>query len=512
MSTDPEPTNTSGDTHDASPYIRTFAKDFAALSGKTPDQATTKIEREIRTPPPGPQKRIVMKKEKHVKKDVPSTVEPAPLAVDAVLGDGPVDFNQLQKDVDNLDDAALGIKKSSKSTNDLTTALDLSDTPSNEVPEKTVVQAEPSAAERESVLARLRARAKKTDAAPQISQTLPSVKTETVSVPTPIPPPALETSPEPRQYREPIPEVEIPFVPPSPRTPEPYTPPAPPQIRTSADGPSRLHTYSSDTAEEIKETNASPFSVLAAEHDARPLPPVAPVKKTSRGPLLVILGVLLLLVGGGGITAAYWFMSKSAIPTTISTQGILTPDSTTQLSGSGPSLMRAFAAETQKPLPPDAVELVYASTATTSADGTMLTPSMGGNFIAQLSLAAPSILLRNIDPSSVAGVVHAGSETRPFFLLKVVSYDRTFSGMLTWESTMRQDLVSLYPLNQINPSLAPSSDNQFSDEVVASHDTRVLRDSTGTTLLIYGYVDKQTLIIARNEAAFSLLVSRLHGN
>jgi hypothetical protein len=49
----------------------------------------------------------------------------------------------------------------------------------------------------------------------------------------------------------------------------------------------------------------------------------------------------------------------------------------------------------------------------------------------------------------------------------------------------------------------------FRDEVVANHDARVYRDEYGRTLLVYGYWNQSTLVIARDQAAFSEIVNRL---
>jgi hypothetical protein len=50
---------------------------------------------------------------------------------------------------------------------------------------------------------------------------------------------------------------------------------------------------------------------------------------------------------------------------------------------------------------------------------------------------------------------------------------------------------------------------RFEDVVVANRDVRILRDTRGRSLLLYGYADKETLIIARNEASFAALLTRL---
>ena len=131
------------------------------------------------------------------------------------------------------------------------------------------------------------------------------------------------------------------------------------------------------------------------------------------------------------------------------------------------------------------------------------------------------------------GVIHEGGETRAFFALRVSSYERTFAGMLTWEPLMMRDLGLLYPLYpedvieepvvdlsasttpkvaSTTPRIVPApavSRGRFEDTVVANRDVRILRDTRGRSLLLYGYADKETLVIARNEASFAALITRL---
>ena len=49
----------------------------------------------------------------------------------------------------------------------------------------------------------------------------------------------------------------------------------------------------------------------------------------------------------------------------------------------------------------------------------------------------------------------------------------------------------------------------FVDEVIANHDVRIYRDVTGKSILLYGYWNQVTLIIARDPAAFAEILQRL---
>ncbi len=95
---------------------------------------------------------------------------------------------------------------------------------------------------------------------------------------------------------------------------------------------------------------------------------------------------------------------------------------------------------------------------------------------------------------------------------------------------MQRDLASLYPLYQPTDlpmetasttatstislgtfHAAPArARTRFEDGVIANHDVRILYDTDGRTLLLYGYTpDKTVLIIARDEAAFRTILGRL---
>ncbi|HEY1041823.1 MAG TPA: hypothetical protein VGE48_00150, partial [Candidatus Paceibacterota bacterium] len=212
---------------------------------------------------------------------------------------------------------------------------------------------------------------------------------------------------------------------------------------------------------------------------------------------------------------------------------IIVADEYEELSGTGGELMRALATSAGGAVVPGNVIVTYIlEDMTEEGGGIVKTPAGGAAFLRALQVPAPDILLRNIARESAVGVVNAGSESSVFFALRVDSYERTYAGMLTWEPLMLRDLSVLYPLYPIPAAPEPvasttatstaatstpimldpvpaSALSRFSDAVVANHDVRILRDTSGRSLLLYGYADKRTLIIARDEAAFEALLPRL---
>lgn len=413
----------------------------------------------------------------------------------------------------------------------------------------------PADSERESVLARLRERAANDPV--KEGQLLPdrlpmpvpkAASTGPATLPAPTPPPVRVVAPPPLPPPQPKPSAppvppRPPVLTPPPVPPTPPPPPAPPiplspKPQAQVQSPSPIHTFKSDFADRIDTKGASTFSVLAAESDAgkKPGKKVREPFSLNRNVVITVLGMVLILAAGGGAYGVYRYVaSKGVVPILGTVPSLVFADERQSIAGEGQKLLEAMAASAEQPLGEGKVRVVYLTQAsTTASQQTVDIPLSGGRLVGSLQLSAPDILMRNIGPDSTVGVVHAGSETRAFFILRVLSYERTFAGMLQWERDMRQALNVLYPdyptslpaptvvttTKVVNgktitatttlPGIAPTPvAPRFVDEIVANHDTRALKDGEGRTLLIYGYKDKELLVIARDEAAFTELVRRL---
>lgn len=309
--------------------------------------------------------------------------------------------------------------------------------------------------------------------------------------------------------------------PPSPPPPPPPPPPPVAPVELPPEKTSPLHTYTSDFADRIDEKRASTFSVLAAEQDAQTgTRPNTQAKSRSAVPIM--LAVLLILLGVGGLGAAFYLIDQGEPQETLGVPSLVFADEKIELEG--PDYRQALADVAAQPLVEGNVLITYVTNATTTKLGIRKEPQPGGVLMRLLELGAPDILLRNVDISSTVGIIAAGGETRPFFLMRVNSFERTFAGMLGWEPRMPENLALFYPesaaivdaLATTTPTSGtpiphtPASPSvQFVDAVVANRDVRILRDQSGRSLMLYGYADKQTLIITRNEAAFTALTARL---
>lgn len=518
---------------DRSKYIRTMAKDMAALS----NAPTAPV------PPNAPEPK---KEETIAGVTLPTTEQPF--------------FEQVQSRAEKEAEEPVALPSMQEAS-----------TIVNEVP---VAQREE--AQRAEILERLR---QKVGESAQMSIETPTPSTPATSTPPekawpdiPTPPPSFAAvpapAPEPAPLPPPAPIVPPPAPPPAPAAPawqnipspapdfaplteptpprippvtretyrepiEPYVPPRPIGPATSG----AMHTYTSDFSNRINTEGASAFSVLAAEQDRAtktPAPLAKPRRSLARTVIPVVSGIALLLLAGGGIFATYQFvMTMRDTPiAALTVPSIVFADEYRELEGSGNTLLQSLAAASNGALLPGNVLVTYILTSTNDEKGSIISVPVGGNaFIRALQLPAPDILLRNIADESTIGVINAGGEIRPFFALRVDSYERTYAGMLTWEPLMGRDLALLYPLypapeapTETATSTATSTllsfeeltqaaaRTRFEDAIVANHDVRILRDTSGKSLILYGYADKRTLLITRDEAAFAALLARLKTN
>ena len=302
--------------------------------------------------------------------------------------------------------------------------------------------------------------------------------------------------------------------------PPPVQPPPPP--------PSPIKTYSYDFLQKFKKTNASTATILAAEQDAASGAPKTIQEKPSRGNILyVVSGIALLILGGVGSYIAYTRYLVS-VETVIPAPTISAPifvDEREKISGeTSDAILQAIEQSLSRSLAPNTVRLLYTDSATGSTSSPQATTD--NSVFSALRLPAPGVLLRNVNASrSMAGIVSAGGDQHPFFILSVASYGDTFAGMLSWESTMPRDMSSLFP--SYPPPIATTTPKKgatkeatstptvslftvfFHDEVVNNHDVRIYRDSEGRSILVYGYWDQATLVIARDLAAFIEILGRL---
>lgn len=150
-------------------------------------------------------------------------------------------------------------------------------------------------------------------------------------------------------------------------------------------------------------------------------------------------------------------------------------------------------------------------------------------FLGALTPDAPPELARSLGGEYLLGI-HSFDGNQAFLILDIESYEQAYAGILAWERTMQEDLAPLFtrtprpriPEEGITPSTssgqattsAPSTPPQFIqtkfvDRIVENRDTRVLQNETRDILLLWTFLDRNTLLITTNEYTLREVISRL---
>lgn len=86
-------------------------------------------------------------------------------------------------------------------------------------------------------------------------------------------------------------------------------------------------------------------------------------------------------------------------------------------------------------------------------------------------------------------------------LFRVTDATTVFGALLEWEPKMATDLASILQIQ------TPPTDERFTDGTLGQNDIRILT-LNGTETVVYGFIDKNTVLIAKNQAAFTTLISK----
>lgn len=127
-------------------------------------------------------------------------------------------------------------------------------------------------------------------------------------------------------------------------------------------------------------------------------------------------------------------------------------------------------------------------------------PATSQEFLAFMRARLPESAKRALDPRMTIGSVSTNTP-EPFLILKSSNFDLLFTGMMTWESNIQFDLEPIFGI----ASIAPAS---FRDAVRRNASTRILYDAEGNEVLLYSFIDQDTVVITTSSEALSAIVSQ----
>ncbi len=264
-----------------------------------------------------------------------------------------------------------------------------------------------------------------------------------------------------------------------------------------------LRTYQGDVEEAVTKNNYSSSSIFLAEQKRRDqtlLNPEQGTDKEARNKFFLLVGGILLLLGIITVVSVYYIKSNQQVVIEKQTKALIgfSEEKIMPIANSTrEELVTNIISEKQSfSLPVNSVLYINAvSGSSTPADLFLL-----------LSILAPNIppsLERSFDSQYMLGI-YSFDTNEPFIILTTSDFVSSYAGMLKWEENMSFDLGKLFSIQQN----ASTTTRIFTDQSLKNKDLRVLREASGKTVLLYSFIDKNTLLITTNENIFSAILGK----
>lgn len=253
-----------------------------------------------------------------------------------------------------------------------------------------------------------------------------------------------------------------------------------------------------------------------------------PVSKPPRNFHLkpIFLTIVSLAFIGGGIFMGYSIYEKSSYskpvptPATIVIQSLIPHDKQVSLtlnSHQGSQLITSMYAELNKHTLSAGKNLELILIEKKGETSRRVTAS---EFMGKLVTNTPDIVLRSLTDRWMFGTyTEETGRVTTYMALTTDFFQNTFAGMLIWEDSLPDDLALLLNYkdrarrDELNASSTTSSyfsiTGTWSDKVIRNRDVREFKNRNGELLLLYSFINKQTIVISTTESSLIGLLDRI---
>lgn len=234
---------------------------------------------------------------------------------------------------------------------------------------------------------------------------------------------------------------------------------------------------------------------------------------------ILFASLTLLLLGGGALFGVLFIMNQKKAPPQLDTgSSVLFAEQSILLSLDGHSsaelkrVLEAGRTTSQGAL--GSITRIIPVVSDVDGGGVPQNrPATFRKFMAALGARAPDELFRALGDDFFLGI-HAVDRSAPLIVVHVVSHDRAFAAMLSWEESLNADLA---PLFTAVPALRQDADGlpvrrTYEDLVMRNYDVRALKDDAGDIQLYYSFPTQNVLIIAGSPFSFPEILSRLQAS
>lgn len=304
---------------------------------------------------------------------------------------------------------------------------------------------------------------------------------------------------------------------------------------------SPIRTFESDASELIEQQKHSLYSIQQAEKD-RTRNENASTAKTKqvfrdgsgRNSVLLLISAFFFVVGLGAIMYYMLLRDQQDVPPEAQIQSLLPSQSevTVQSGSRTGDVSTALAAYAKSStVSGNNIENIVITIDGDRANTTQVLQGMSGQ--------VPPALLRAISSDKyMIGAAHR-NDLGLFFVAELESYDNAFANILRWETLGLTDLfkgvtvkavaapatiaatsttatssasvatstssraTSTAPAVATTTPVQASTPLQFRDALIQNRDVRLVRNANGEALVVYGFYNKEYLVIASDESAFA---------
>ncbi len=332
-----------------------------------------------------------------------------------------------------------------------------------------------------------------------------------------------------------------------------------------------LRTYQGDIAEALKNQNASSITIAMAERrreEKRPIvPQTSAQKQREKRNLWLALGSATFLVIGLAILGGLYYVHVENLPVPVAEapKTIISFDKETEILFQGLTrdkfMSIVYDIKNTVDLPTNQIQYLHiVKRASTTSDIRATQDITANDFFTLIKTKAGSSFTRSLAKTFMLGV-YQGKKTDVFMLVGLTSYENAFDGIFRWEDFMWDDLGSLFsPITHATQTYMPiiktdvgtttaSSSNavsssspktvtstattsislldtnkvvstpvttvvtaikeSFIDKIISNKDARILQNQFGESILVYGFVTKNLLLITSSEESFKAILDRV---
>lgn len=265
-----------------------------------------------------------------------------------------------------------------------------------------------------------------------------------------------------------------------------------------------LRTFQGDVQEHIDTKKETIATIALAEQKKKiennePTYTERPTTSSHAG-LFIAIGIICFIGGGIIFGGLYFLNTQKEAEVAIETEQVMIPythKKEIQLATVTPEMITSALTVEKNTFKPEVNNVLYIS----FAQGTSSVPV--ANLLEAIAPRAGDALKRNI--SEVMTGVYSYDSNEIFFLLRPDDFGIAYAEMLNWESNLGSDMALFFPELQTHLSTNPSV---FIDETYKNKDVRVIRNNTGNIVLLYGFIDRDTLVITANERIFEAILAK----